>query len=102
MNARRFDESLEVLVDMEKRHSKNEKILKNIAVISLNNYDQDTALETYIKLIKINSSSKGDCLSIMSFKNGFSLSKIYLAENLYSLFGLSIIFLPPDFLILQQ
>ena len=56
MNARRFDESLEVLVDMEKRHSKNEKILKNIAEISLNNYDEDTALETYIKLIKINSS----------------------------------------------
>ena len=56
MNARRYDESLKVLFDMDKRHIKNEKILKNIAKISLDNYDEDTALETYKKLIKINSS----------------------------------------------
>ena len=56
MNARRYDESLKVLFDMDKRYIKNEKILKNIAKISLDNYDDDTALETYKKLIKINSS----------------------------------------------
>ena len=74
MNSRRYDESLKVLFDMDKRHNKNEKILKNIAEISLNNYDEETALLTYKKLIKINSSELSYFIEI---------SKIYQDKEKY-------------------
>ena len=74
MNSRRYEESLGVLFNMEKRYPKNEKILNNIAEISLNNYDEDTALDTYKKLIKINDSESSYFIEI---------SKIYQDKEKY-------------------
>ena len=44
----------DVLTEMKKRHPKSEKLLINIAEVSLNNYDNDNALEIYKELVKIN------------------------------------------------
>ena len=74
MNSRRYEEALEVLFDMEKRYNKNEKILNHIAEISLNNYDEDTALNTYKKLVKINDSE------LLYF---IEISKIYQDKEKY-------------------
>ena len=54
INSKRFDEALIVMSDMKKRHPKNEKLLRNIAEVSVSNYDIDNALETYKQLVKIN------------------------------------------------
>ena len=54
INSKRYNEALTVLTEMKKRHPKSEKLLINIAEVSLNNYDNDNALEIYKELVKIN------------------------------------------------
>lgn len=55
INAKRYDEALNVMDEMKKRHPKNEKLLKNIGEVSISNYEIDNALEIYKQLVKINS-----------------------------------------------
>ena len=74
INSKRFDEALNVMSDMKKRHPKNEKLLKNIGEVSISNYDIDNALDTYKQLIKINSKEVQYLLEI---------SKIYQDQEKY-------------------
>ena len=74
INSKRFNEALNVMSDMKKRHPKNEKLLKNIGEVSISNYDIDNALDTYKQLIKINSKEVQYLLEI---------SKIYQDQEKY-------------------
>ena len=74
IDSKRFDEALNVMSDMKKRHPKNEKLLKNIGEVSISNYDIDNALDTYKQLIKINPKELEYLLEI---------SKIYQDQEKY-------------------
>tara|TARA_Y100001970_G_scaffold102277_1_gene128470 strand:- start:12814 stop:14112 length:1299 start_codon:yes stop_codon:yes gene_type:complete len=54
IKSKRFNEALLVMSDIKKRHPKNEKLLRSMGEVSINNYDTDNALEIYKQLVKIN------------------------------------------------
>ena len=75
MNSKRYNKALTVLSEMRRRHPKNEKLLRSIGEVSLNNYDIDNALDTYKQLIKINGSEVSYILEV---------SKIYQDKEKFS------------------
>jgi len=55
VKAGRFEESIIVLINMEKKHPKNEQLINKMAEVYLTNFNQDKALVSYKKLVRINS-----------------------------------------------
>ena len=74
VKAGRFEESIIVLSDMEKKHPKNEQLINKMAEVYLTNYNQDKALISYKKLVRINSKNTIYLLEI---------SKIYQDKEKY-------------------
>ena len=74
VKAGRFEESIVILSDMEKKHPKNEELINKMAEVYLINYNQDKALVYYKKLVRINSKKTIYLLEI---------SKIYQDKEKY-------------------